>query len=99
MSIETVDFVFLFTVKAFVWEVLLVTAFNFKSYWVVMVHSNACFVELGFSNYSLVGDVPNEMVVCVRVGVEEVHKHSVFAYPAASDKRVREILVAHGIVV
>jgi hypothetical protein len=88
LSIETINFVFLFIIKAFIRKILLIAALNFKADWVIMMHLDASLVKLRLSNNSLIGYIPDEMVVCVRVRVEEVDKHLVLCDPATGDEWV-----------
>ena len=99
LSVETINFVFLFIIKAFVREVLLIAALNFISDRVIMMHLDASLIKLWLSYDSLVSYVPDEMVVGVGIRVKEVDKHSIFGNPATGDEWVRKVIVDHGVVI
>ena len=99
LSIKTIDFVFLFIIKAFIRKILLIAALNFITDWVIMMHLDASLVILWLSNNSLIGYIPDEMVVGVRVRMEEVDKHLVLCDPATGNERVCEVIINHGVVI
>ena len=67
LSIKTIDLVFSFTVKALIWKISLVTSLNLKSDRIIVMHLDSGFIILGLSDYPLVKDIPNEMIVSVRI--------------------------------
>ena len=88
LSIETINFVFLFIIKAFIRKILLIAALNLIADRVIMMHLDSSFVKLGLTNNSLISYIPDEMIVSVRVRVEEIDKDLVVCDPATGDEWV-----------
>lgn len=86
LSVEAVHLLFILIVEAFVREILL-GAVDYVFDWLLIFED------------ALVLSVIQEMVVGSRVVVEKGHKDGVIVDEAANDVGIREIIVAHSVVI
>lgn len=64
-----------------------------------MMLSLAIIAVLGDTNDLFQSGIPNKMVMGQRIGVEKVDEKTYLANPAASDERIRKVVIDHGVII
>lgn len=98
LTVESINLVLLIIIKAFLREVLVI-AINFYFDRFVVMHWFSIFIILWNTHHFSEPGIPNKMIMCFCMVMEQIHKESEFADPATSDIGVYEFLIHHGAIV